>query len=257
MDSRGNASRITAARGARAGVFALAAVTVLGACRAPPPAGSADRSRAGEVAAAPAAASEPRTPQGTRYRILPDRSLIAIQVFRGGPMARLGHDHVIGARQIVGEARLAERLEQSEFAFTIATNLMTVDDPELRAAAGPVFAAPVPDAAREGTLRNLLGASLLRAAEFPGIEVQSREVLIVDGQPRVTLQVTVAGVTSQLVVPFALQRTPQTLIAEGAIPLRQSELGLTPFSVMMGALQVQDEMQISFRLVAEAPRGTP
>jgi hypothetical protein len=34
--------------------------------------------------------------------------------------------------------------------------------------------------------------------------------------------------------------------------LRQSDLGLTPFSVMLGALQVQDEMHIKFKIVASA-----
>ena len=44
------------------------------------------------------------------------------------------------------------------------------------------------------------------------------------------------------------------LVLEGSSPLRQSELGLTPFSAMMGALQVQDEMQVSYRIVARRMR---
>jgi hypothetical protein len=36
------------------------------------------------------------------------------------------------------------------------------------------------------------------------------------------------------------------------MPLRQTDLGLTPFTALLGALQVQDEMQISFRIVARA-----
>jgi len=42
------------------------------------------------------------------------------------------------------------------------------------------------------------------------------------------------------------------LEASGEFPLRQSELGLTPFSGLLGALQVQDEMRISFRIMAHA-----
>ena len=38
----------------------------------------------------------------------------------------------------------------------------------------------------------------------------------------------------------------------GELPLRQSDLGLTLFSAMLGALQVQDEMHVSFRIVARA-----
>jgi len=40
------------------------------------------------------------------------------------------------------------------------------------------------------------------------------------------------------------------LVASGEVELRQSQLGLTPFSVMMGALQVQDAMRVQFRLIA-------
>jgi hypothetical protein len=40
--------------------------------------------------------------------------------------------------------------------------------------------------------------------------------------------------------------------ASGEFPLRQTDLGLTPFSAMLGALQVQDEMRISFHIVAQA-----
>jgi len=43
-----------------------------------------------------------------------------------------------------------------------------------------------------------------------------------------------------------------TLEASGEFPLRQSELGLTPFSAMLGALQVQDEMRVSFHIVARS-----
>jgi hypothetical protein len=36
----------------------------------------------------------------------------------------------------------------------------------------------------------------------------------------------------------------------GSFELRQTALGLTPFSLMLGALQVQDAMRIKFEIVA-------
>jgi len=54
-----------------------------------------------------------------------------------------------------------------------------------------------------------------------------------------------------------------TITVSGETPLRQSDIGLTPFSALLGALQVQDEMRVRFRLVARAaasalnPSGTP
>jgi hypothetical protein len=40
------------------------------------------------------------------------------------------------------------------------------------------------------------------------------------------------------------------LSAKGSLELRQSAIGLAPYSLMMGALQVQDAMTIKFDIVA-------
>ena len=48
------------------------------------------------------------------------------------------------------------------------------------------------------------------------------------------------------------ERSGEWLIVSGDTVLKQSELGLKPFSAMLGALQVQDEMHISFRIHAHA-----
>jgi hypothetical protein len=53
-------------------------------------------------------------------------------------------------------------------------------------------------------------------------------------------------------VPVHYTLEGDTLVACGELALRQSELGLTPFSAMLGALQVQDEMHVSFRISARA-----
>jgi hypothetical protein len=62
--------------------------------------------------------------------------------------------------------------------------------------------------------------------------------------------VRVAGHASTLVVPFMLETSSGRVSASGSVALRQTALGLVPFSVMLGALQVQDELTVKFRLVA-------
>jgi hypothetical protein len=42
------------------------------------------------------------------------------------------------------------------------------------------------------------------------------------------------------------------IVVSGDFPLKQTDLGLTPFSALLGALQVVDEMKIRFRIVAHA-----
>jgi hypothetical protein len=78
---------------------------------------------------------------------------------------------------------------------------------------------------------------------------------VVDGaapQFTASITVTVAGRVSTLAVPFQVDIHAKQLSGTADLDLRQSALGLTPFSVMMGALRVQDEMHLRIRFVAEA-----
>jgi hypothetical protein len=51
-------------------------------------------------------------------------------------------------------------------------------------------------------------------------------------------------------VPVQLERRDGAIIARGEFPLRQSELGLKPFSIAMGSLVVLDEMRVRFEVTA-------
>jgi hypothetical protein len=51
-------------------------------------------------------------------------------------------------------------------------------------------------------------------------------------------------------VPLRLVSEVHQVTASGTLELRQSTLGLTPYSLLLGALQVQDSLTIKFTLVA-------
>jgi hypothetical protein len=140
---------------------------------------------------------------------------------------------------------------ESSFWLEVPTAGFVVDDAGARAAEGADFAAPVPDDAREGTLHNMLGGALLDAGRHPTITVQSLKVTV-GPTPTATVRIGIAGREATLSLPFVLERDDGRLTASGMVALRQSALGLTPFSVMLGALQVQDEFTLKFRLVALA-----
>jgi hypothetical protein len=46
-----------------------------------------------------------------------------------------------------------------------------------------------------------------------------------------------------------LQGDAHTLTAVGSLALRQTALGITPYSLLHGALQVEDVMQLKLRIV--------
>ena len=232
------------------GILAL----LLAACTAPRPRNAAPQNP-GE---SPAAPNLPL--HGKVYRIDESRSELRILVYRAGPLAHLGHNHVIVNRSIRGVVDLAETAEETEFSMEVPAAAFVVDDAQARSEEGPDFAAAVPDEAKSGTLHNMLSTSLLDADEFPMITVKSIAVAGAPGTPRsdvpdagtltVTVAITVAGHESRVDVPFTLRRDSDHLSVTGSFELRQTALGLTPFSLMLGALQVQDAMTVKFNIVA-------
>jgi polyisoprenoid-binding protein YceI len=116
----------------------------------------------------------------------------------------------------------------------------------LRAEEGTDFAEDVADDAKAGTLHNMLSAAVLDAVQFPDTTIRSVAVTSKNGSLAATLKVSIAGHESMLVVPFTVDISPGRLTARGALTLRQSALGLTPLSIFLGALRVQDEMRIRF-----------
>jgi polyisoprenoid-binding protein YceI len=246
-------------RGARPPRLAIALVAVFIAgtfagCAAPLKASKPAQTKSVQ-ASVPAATAVPQTTASV-WLISSAESLLTIEVLRGGSLARLGHNHVIAARQIDGELRLADPLEQSSVALHLPVAAFTVDEPQLRALAGADFAAPVPESARSGTRAHKLGAALLDAEHYPQIDLRSTGVARSAGGLLLTLQIRIRDAERTLALPVSLLRTGDTVTVTGECMLRQSELGLTHFSIMMGALQVQDAMHLRFSIVAHpAARG--
>ena len=192
----------------------------------------------------------PTVPRGAAvYRIDAARSELRVIVLRAGPMAALGHDHVISSRELTGWVNL-NGAAGAAFRLEIPADALAVDDSQVRSTEGPDFADPISEDAKKGTRRNMLGLALLDAEEHPLIIVQS--IGIEGGEPALaaTVSITVAGHESQQRIPFVLARSASQLDATADFRLRQSSLGLTPFSIMMGALQVQDELRVKIKVVA-------
>ena len=224
-------------------------VLALAACGAP-------RTRQGAPQSPDESAGRPELPVGGAvYHVDEAQSELRILVFRAGPLAHFGHNHVMVNRTIRGAVTVADAPDSPAFWLSVPAAGFVVDDAQARAEEGADFAAAVPDEARSGTLQNMLGAAVLDAAEFPSITVKSLRVSAAQdaanpGAMSAAVTVGVAGHESTIDVPFTLQRDPGRLSATGRVELRQTDLGLTPYSLMLGALQVQDAMTVKFKIVA-------
>jgi len=187
---------------------------------------------------------------GKTYGINQEQSELRVLVYRAGALARLGHNHVMVNRSLHGAAKVAG--SASGFWMTVPARSFVVDDLQARREEGADFAADVPDDAKAGTLEHMLSAAVLDAGEFPDIAV-SGIAGPADGRPMTaTVTVRIAGHESSVVAPFTLDVGSGRLTAAGSLELRQSALGLTPYSLMLGALQVQDALTVKFKIVADS-----
>jgi hypothetical protein len=184
------------------------------------------------------------------YVLDPQASEIRVLVYRAGPLARLGHNHVIALHPDRGWVDDAASMPGSSLMLRVPLATAVVDDADKRREEGADFPGDIPDDARAGTAKNMLGEALLDAAHHPDMIIRSSALGAQGGKFMADLIITLAGRDVPLRAGFTLDRSAGTLTATGEFKLLQSQLGLQPFSVMMGALQVQDQVGVKFRLVA-------
>ena len=210
----------------------------------------------GEIAAQPPAgtAAGPVVPPGARaYVVDGSQSVVTIRVRRAGPIAKLGHNHVVTASQLTGWAWQGQDPAGSGFEVHVPVASLVVDDPAARAAAGPGFEAAVPDSARDGTYHNMLRPEVLDGAAFPEVVVRAASLAGTWDDAVANVDLTIRGVTRRIEVPVRVRDREGTLAASGSFRIKQSDFGITPFSVAGGAIQVADELEIAFQLVAIPP----
>jgi hypothetical protein len=183
-----------------------------------------------------------------------ERSQILVRVYRAGRLARLGHNHAIEVADLTGEllslaaggglARLRFRPER-----------LRVDDPAVRARAGDAFAQLPDDAAIEGTRRNMLGPQVLDTEAWPEIGVLARIDDLNAARAEAEIHLSLRGVGRLYRVPVLVQTLPGEVSVSGSLQIRQSDYGIAPFSVMGGALQVRDMLDVDFRIVGRLSGG--
>jgi polyisoprenoid-binding protein YceI len=201
--------------------------------------------------AVPAAGTRPTPHLGRPYDVVGSESVLRVLVYRGGALAKAGHNHVIASHDLSGTIYVPEDATGATFEIKMPLADLTVDEASLRAQEGGDFSAEVPDSAREGTRRNMLGQALLNAQLFPEIVLRSERIeRNANGGLEAHVQAEVRQAPHSIVVPFQYEMQAGQLSVSGELPLRQTDLGLTPFTALLGALQVEDQMRVKFHFVA-------
>ncbi|MGB0219256.1 MAG: hypothetical protein ACPGJF_07990 [Sinimarinibacterium flocculans] len=241
----------------RRAVLLTGLVALLAACQSPAPRVAAPA----ETVATPdlEALYARRRAQGhTVYRVDPAASDVRIYVFRGGRAARLGHNHVLSAPDFDGYVSLdGEAATSAHFDLRFAFDALTIDDPALREAIGGSFAGPRSESDIAGTRRNMLGERVLDAANAPELHLHA---LRVEGDwPVLVARIAVdwRGRRHEDDVLLQVDRDDEGLRARGELVLRQTDLGITPLSILGGLVAVQDPVGVRFDFRAQKWRNEP
>ena len=234
------------ARLARA-TFAAWLVSLAAACGTPPggPAGASSMAQLpaqfqAEHYAQAASRGEPV------YRVDTGATLVTLVVRRAGSLARLGHDHVVASRSVQGYVAANEG--RADLYVPLAE--LIVDEPVLRTQAGLDTQPTASDI--DGTRANMLD-KVLEIQRFPQALVRGRgPVASPPGTRAAPAEVTLGlhGTSRTLKVPLDVDIGPEVLTARGALEIRQTDFGITPFSILGGAIQVKDEIEVQVRIRA-------
>ena len=202
----------------------------------------------------PSAPSAPAVPKidvsgATRYQIDSAASDVHVLVYRAGAAARMGHNHVVSSKDVRGMVYLQKEFSRSHIELSLPVEKFVVDDPKARATEGDDFAAEVPQDARESTRRNLLRTEVLDAEHYAEIKLQSVRVAGTRARPELTLRITIKDTARDVPVVANVAESGDALKINGEFAVKQTDFGITPFSVALGALQVQDQLRIRFSIV--------
>jgi len=177
-------------------------------------------------------------------------SSVRVHVGKTGIGSFAGHEHDVVAQSLRGEV-VADFDDLPRSSVDISVNARS-----LKVTGGDEPQEDVPKVQQAMT-----GPKVLHAARFPSIRFRSREVAAKRLSPDlyellITGELSLHGVTKTMtVVPIRLEARGDTLTGTGKMVVKQTEFGIEPVSAAGGLVQVEDEVTVSFRIVARA--GTP
>ena len=179
------------------------------------------------------------------------KSDVRLLVYRDGALSTFGHNHVVSLKDFKGTIHLQPKLGQSRVELEIPVDRLIVDDAALRRLEGEDFANQPSKDDIAATRTNMLGNALLNARQFPTIKVTGTSGPVdAKNSAMLDLSVQLVGQEIKLTIPYTLKLEGDQLEASGAVELSHRQLGLKPFSALLGSLRVAEQMKFKYRIRA-------
>ena len=189
---------------------------------------------------------------GERYVVDPAQSDFHWLVYKAGAFSRFGHNHTIAVGGLSGNVLVnRDDLAKSEFDLQFAVGQLVVDDPALRSTLGEDFSSvPKPDDIA-GTRKNMLSERVLDGEKYPQIRITGTGPTMGGSMQELAVKVEMLGRVIDLKVPTKVTIDGDQLRAAGEFELNHADLGMQPFSVMAGALQVGEKLSFTYDIRAQ------
>jgi len=185
------------------------------------------------------------TAQGSgSYSIDSQQSKTEIHVYKEGVFKAFGHDHLIAAKQVSGQAQFdPQKIDQSTVRLKIPAKSITIIDPGES------------EKDRREVQATMEGEKVLDVAKFPEITFTSTSVTSAKKTPdgwELTLagKLNLHGVEKPVSFPLHVRADARELRGEGELSVLQTDYGIMPVKVGGGSVKVKDKLKITFNIVA-------
>jgi len=181
-----------------------------------------------------------------RFAIDSNTSIVRIHVGKTGIAGFAGHEHEIVARSVRGDVAV-------DFADLSRSSVEVI----INARSLTVLAAGEPEGDAPKVEQAMKGPGVLEVVRFPDILFRSRQV---SGKrlSAASYGVTVSGDLSlhgavrPVVVPLQIELQGDAMLATGKLVVKQTGFGIDPTMAAGGLVKVEDEVTVTFRIVARA-----
>jgi hypothetical protein len=208
---------------------------------------------AAEEGASALAEANTDAPAGARVFVVDAaQSEVYWRIYRSGPAARFGHNHVISASQLDGTIALGDDPSEARWTLSFPVAGLIIDDPELRARYGEEFESVPSDEDKAGTKENMLTGDVLNGEVYPVITLSGTGMSGTTDDAELPLVIEMLGRTITQTFPAEIEIGEDTVVVSGEYQLLHEDLGMEPFSILGGMMAVGDEIDFTYRIHAVA-----
>ena len=163
----------------------------------------------------------------------PSDGTVQVRTGRQGMASKVGHDLTLEATNWNATVTVDPDPSKTEVKATVEPRSL-----EVVAATGG--AKPLSEKDKKDIKKNIAGLLGNNSITFQSTSVQAKS----DTAATVVGNLSIAGQSRPVTLDLTLQPDGGAVRIRGRVPIRQTDFGIKPFTAMMGALKVKDEVDV-------------